>query len=145
VLQEPCEARRGLCSRGPRALDSSVYKGLFVNAVADWSAATGSLLYDAFLVDQARAVLANAASDGRALTGCQTPADCQLGYYWSRRISPALAPMPVNAGTQFSGLSALVDAQLGTSALRTAAGSGRGGRSAHTRRRGGAGAGPRPA
>jgi hypothetical protein len=112
VLQEPCEARRGLCAVGDRALDSSVYKGLFLNAMADWSVATGATTYDRFLIDQARAVLSNAASDGRTLSSCQTPHDCQIGFYWSRRVNPTVAPMPVSAGTQASGLSALVDAQL---------------------------------
>jgi hypothetical protein len=109
VLQEPCEAERGLCSTGARAIDQTIYKGVLVDAVADWTQATGATTYDYFLTLQARAVLANSASDGEQLTLCQTAHTCQIGFYWARRVAPLQAPMPVNAGTQASGLEALVD------------------------------------
>ena len=111
ILQNPCEAQRGLCAtNGWHSLDTSIYKSLVVNAMADWTRATGEATYASFLRAQAEAVIANAASNGQTLTSCQTPHDCQLGYYWSRRVNPKLAPMPVNAGTQEQGLSALTDA-----------------------------------
>jgi hypothetical protein len=111
ILQNPCEAQRGLCAtNGWHSLDTSIYKSLVVNAMADWTRATGEATYTSFLRAQAEAVIANAATNGQTLTSCQTPHDCQLGYYWSRRINPKLAPMPVNAGTQEQGLSALTDA-----------------------------------
>jgi hypothetical protein len=110
LLQEPCESHTGLCATAHRAYDATVYKGLFVDAVADWRAATGAATYDGFLATQARAVLANSSSDGHALTPCTSPHTCQLGFYWSRRVPPSRAPMPPSNGTQESALSALTDA-----------------------------------
>jgi hypothetical protein len=112
ILQDPCEAQRGLCSAGGRAIDQTIYKGVVVDAVADWALATDSSTYDDFLDLQANAVIDNAASDGRTLTSCQSPHACQIGFYWSRKVAPAQAPMPVNAGTQAAGLAALVDALM---------------------------------
>jgi len=113
VLQDPCEAQRGLCSAGGwQAIDQTIYKGVVVDAVADWALATNSSTYDAFLQLQAKAVVDNAASDGRTPSSCQTPHTCQIGFYWSRKVPPAQAPIPVNAGTQAAGLAALVDALM---------------------------------
>lgn len=110
VLQEPCEAGSGLCGRGIPSYNSQVYKGLFVDAVSDWSTATESTTYDGFLLAQARAVMANSASDGLRHTGCQTAHACQLGFYWSQRVSPSQAPVRAATGSQEAGLSALTDA-----------------------------------
>lgn len=110
VVQEPCEAKRGRCLGGDRLSDSTSWKTMFVDAVADWQQATGSTLYDRFLTDQAHAVIDHAASNGSWLTGCQTPHDCQIGFYWAQRVPPATTPLPVSPGTQDSGLSALTDA-----------------------------------
>jgi hypothetical protein len=83
---------------------------MFVDAVADWQQATGSTLYDRFLTQQADAVIDHAASNGSSLTGCQTPHDCQIGFYWARPVPPGSTTLPVSPGTQYSGLSALTDA-----------------------------------
>lgn len=110
VIQEPCEATARRCRGGPRLSDSTVWKGIFVDAVADYRAATGSQAFDTFLTKQARAIIANSASNGRQVTGCQTAHKCQLGYYWSRQVPPNYATLPVGPGSQESGLSALTDA-----------------------------------
>lgn len=108
VLQQPCEGQAPRCLNLITANDSTVYKGLFVDAVADWEAATGSHAYDAFLRRQSLAVI-DAASNASRLTQCQTPHDCQLTFYWSRPEAPEASQMPVGPGTQESGLSALTD------------------------------------
>jgi len=107
VLQQPCEAEAQRCLNLPSVNDSTVYKGLFVDAVADWQAATGSHAYDDFLRRQAQAVIEHAASNGQQLTQCQSPHDCQLTMYWARPIPPAASTLPVGPGSQESGLSAL--------------------------------------
>lgn len=108
VLQQPCEAEAQRCLNLITLADSTVYKGLYVAAVADWQAATGSHSYDDFLRRQGQAVIENAASNGSRATNCQTPHDCQLAFYWARPISPA--SQPVTPGSQFSGLEALTSA-----------------------------------
>lgn len=115
VLQEPCEAQATRCQVGPRPSDASVWKGVFVDAVADWQAAAGSRQYDAFLIKQAQALIDNSASNGTRMTACQTPHDCQLGFYWSRPVPPGSTILAVGPGPQESGLSALTDALSVTS------------------------------
>jgi hypothetical protein len=110
VLQEPCEAQARRCFGGPRLSDSTVWKGIFVDAVADWRAATHSTAFDSFLAKQAQAVIANAASDGRQLSHCQSAHDCQFSFYWARPIPPEASHLPVGPGSQEAGLSALTDA-----------------------------------
>jgi hypothetical protein len=107
ILQQPCEGSAGLCAQNAHAYDSAAYKGLFVDAVLDWSQATGSTTYDPFLEQQGRAVLANSASDGVGRSSCTTAQACQLGFYWSRRVPPGSAPILDTAGSQESGLTAL--------------------------------------
>lgn len=110
VLQEPCESDRTKCLGGKRLSDSTSWKTMFVDAVADWQQATGSTLYDQFLTSQAHAVIDRAASNGSWLTACQTPHDCQIGFYWAQPVPPATTELPVSPGTQDAGLSALTDA-----------------------------------
>ena len=61
VLQEHCEAI-ALCTRNSlgNRYDITAFKGIFVQAVADWTAATGSHEFEPFLEAQARAVVRNA-------------------------------------------------------------------------------------
>lgn len=125
VLQEGCEAQLGLCVGEPHAYDGAAYKGLFVQAVSDWRQATGETTYDAFLQAQARAVLANAASNGARRTSCQSsPHDCQLGFYWVRRIAPARWPVVATTGTQESGLQALTGGLLASAPAPSSRGRG---------------------
>jgi hypothetical protein len=105
VLQEPCESRVGRCAGD--SYNITVYKGLFVDAVSDWTAATGATTFDPFLQAQADAVIADSASDGSRQTSCRTPHSCQIGLYWARRVSPRKAPILITTGTQTAGLTAL--------------------------------------
>jgi hypothetical protein len=78
--------------------------------VSDWAQATGLTTFDPFLLAQARAVMANGASDGRQASHCQTPHACQLSMYWGRRMPARRSRMPTTAGSQLAGLLALTDA-----------------------------------
>jgi len=107
VLQEYCESRRKMC-HGLRQFDLSSFKGIFVQAVADYDLATGTHLYRPWLQAQAGAILARAVSDGKRWTRCATPHRCQFGLYWSRDVAPDSAPVPVSLASQTAALQALV-------------------------------------
>jgi hypothetical protein len=110
VLQQPCEARAAMCIHDRHAYDAASYKGLFVDAVADWTQATGAATYDSFLAAQGKAVIQNSTSDGIHPARCQTPHACQIDFYWSRRVAPARLPVQITPGSQESGLAALTGA-----------------------------------
>jgi hypothetical protein len=112
VLQEYCESRRARC-HGLRQFDVSSFKGIFVQAVADYDLATGTKLYRPWLRYQAAAILGRAVSDGKHRTRCATPHTCQLGLYWSRYVPPASAPVPASLASQTSALQALTAALTG--------------------------------
>jgi hypothetical protein len=113
VLQEYCESRRHMC-HSLRQFDVSSFKGIFVQAVADYDLATHTHTYRPWLQTQASAILARAVSDGGAnRERCATPHDCEFGLYWSRNIRPAVAPVPVSLATQTSALEALTGALAG--------------------------------
>ena len=118
VLQQPCEAMSGMCVTEGHAYDSSAYKGLFIAAVSDWTRASGQRIYAGWLIAQGRAVLSDAASDGRRATACETPNACQLDFYWSRRVAPVRLPIELTPGSQESGLQALSAALAARSANR---------------------------
>lgn len=108
VLQEPCESAVGLC-RG-HSYNITVFKGLLVDAIYDWSRATGSTTYGGVLLAQAHAVMSNSTGAPDSSPSSQTPTNCRLSLYWARRDSAALAPIPPTPGSQAAGLSALSDA-----------------------------------
>lgn len=112
VLQEYCESRSGRC-HGLRQFDVSSFKGIFVQAVADYDLATHTQIYRPWLQGQAAAILTRAVSDGKHRTTCATPHGCQFGLYWSRTVAPASAPVPVSLASQTSGLQALTAALAG--------------------------------
>ncbi|HTX33082.1 MAG TPA: glycoside hydrolase family 76 protein [Solirubrobacteraceae bacterium] len=102
ILQEHCEATLGACSRVQYPLDLPAYKGLFVNAVADWSAVTRSPIFNGFLRAQARAVINNAI---RGPSPCASPRTCQFSFHWTGEADPS--PLGVTLGGQVSALDAL--------------------------------------
>lgn len=108
VLQEPCESQPRSCAG--RSYNITVFKGLLVDAISDWSKATGSNAYDGFLLAQARAVIADSTGAQRATPSCRTPATCQLSLYWARRVPAKRAPIQPTPGSQAAGLAALSDA-----------------------------------
>ncbi|MBV9413492.1 MAG: hypothetical protein JO363_00790, partial [Solirubrobacterales bacterium] len=112
VLQEYCESRPARC-HGLRQFDVSSFKGIFVQAAADYDLATDSELYRPWLETQAAAILGRAVSDGARHTSCANPHSCEFGLYWSRYVAPGSAPVPVSLASQTSALQALTAALAG--------------------------------
>ena len=59
VLQEHCEAV-DLCTHNYNRYDITAFKGIYMQAVSDWSTATGSKEFEPFLRTQAQAVVRDA-------------------------------------------------------------------------------------
>ena len=110
VLQEHCEAV-ALCTHNSlgNRYDITAFKGIFIQAVADWTAATGSHEFQPFLRAQARAVVRNAIR-GPAHNGlCPSTHSCQFAFSWARPFSTTPAPEQLSTvGTQESALTALI-------------------------------------
>jgi hypothetical protein len=106
VLQERCEPFPDQCAHLGFHLDLPAYKGIFVDAVSDWSAATGSDAFHSFLSAQAVAVLNNSIRGAGDQPGrCATPQTCQFTFSWTGRPQPA--SMGVTLGGQESAIDAL--------------------------------------
>ena len=107
VLQNRCEAISNNCESNPRQLDITAFKGIFMWAVGDWSAATGSSAFSSFDQAQATAIVNNAIYNGSGVQqpGCTSATTCQLAFSWARLISPPL----ITNGTQTSALAAFID------------------------------------
>jgi hypothetical protein len=106
VLQERCEPFPGQCAHLGFRLDLPAYKGVFVNAVSDWSKATGSRAFQPFLLTEAVAVLNNTIRGGNGEPGrCATPQTCQFAFSWTGRPQPP--SLGVTLGGQESALDAL--------------------------------------
>jgi hypothetical protein len=90
VLQERCEAFSGQCAHLRFHLDLPAYKGIFVDAVSDWSKATRSKVFRPFLQAQAVAVVDNTIRAADDTPGrCATPQSCQFAFSWTGRPQPA--------------------------------------------------------
>ncbi len=86
VLQERCEDKPITCDRLGYRFDLPAFKGIFVNAVVDWTAATGSHALIPFLRAQATAVVDHAIRGPGGVPGrCQTPQTCQFAFNWTAR------------------------------------------------------------
>jgi hypothetical protein len=106
ILQEHCEATTGACGHVRFRLDLPAYKGLFINAVDDWAAATGDHSFDGFLRAQASAVVQNAIRGSHNdIAHCASPHTCQFGFHWTGAWDPA--PLGITLGGQESALDAL--------------------------------------
>jgi hypothetical protein len=106
ILQEHCEAVLGACSQVRFRSDLPAFKGLFVNAVADWSAATGNNSFTRFLNQQAAAVIQNAIRGPNSdLAHCSAPRSCQFSFHWTGEPDPV--PLGPTVGGQESALDAL--------------------------------------
>ena len=104
VLQDRCEVVSANCSANPLQHDIAAFKGLFIQAMSDWAAATFSAQFNGFLQAQATAALNNAVlGAGPGSAPCVSPHGCQFGMSWARPMSPML----VTEGTQESALSAV--------------------------------------
>ena len=110
VLQEHCEAI-ALCTQSSlgNRYDITAFKGIFVQAVADWTAATGSHEFEPFLKAQARAVVRNSIRGPTHSGVCPSPHSCQFAFSWARPFSSTPSSEQLaTVGTQESALSALI-------------------------------------
>ena len=107
VLQNRCEALSPNCQDNSNQLDTTAFKGIFMWAVADWSAAAGSSAFSSFDQAQATAIVNNAIYNGAGAQqpGCVSATTCQLAFSWARLISPPV----ITDGTQSSALDAFID------------------------------------
>lgn len=106
VLHERCELVPGQCAHLSFHLDLPAFKGIFVDAVSDWSAATGSKAFRAFLMAQAVAVVNNTIRGAGDQPGqCATPQSCQFAFSWTGR--PQGPSLGVTLGGQESAIDAL--------------------------------------
>ena len=107
VLEERCERFSGQCSHLGFHLDLPAYKGIFVNAVSDWSTATRSSVFGPFLRTQAVAVLNDTIRGPQGQPArCATPQTCQFAFSWIGRSEPP--SLGVTLGGQQSALDALI-------------------------------------
>jgi Glycosyl hydrolase family 76 len=108
ILEEPCERDRDGCTASNIFLDIQVYKGILMQAFANYATTSGDAEFDYFIRRQASAVVHNATSQPDGQPGdCDTPADCQFVFYWGWPLTPLRYPQ-VTQGTQMSALDALV-------------------------------------
>ena len=131
ILQDHCEATPGDCQDLHDHLDFPAFKGVFINAVADWSAATGSSEFAGFLRTQAIAVLRNATRISQdSPQPCATQDTCQFTLGWRVSVDPSREPPHPTVATQMSALDALIaelrqpktSARSATAATKQAAG-----------------------
>jgi hypothetical protein len=127
ILREHCEDNRTNCTKKRSILDLPAYKGILVNALADYDRVTGTSTFRAFLINQATAVIQHAIVGG-ASTGCQTPSTCLFGFYWSPPPYLVSDAPGATLGGQESGIDALTSvlaAPTAGSSSKRRAGSGR--------------------
>lgn len=107
VLEDHCQAKTPNCAGSPNQLTVTPFKGIFMQAVADWSAATKSSEFSSFVDDQANAITSDDIwGASPSSPGCGTPHGCQFGFDWTGQVPTML----VTVGTQVSALDALTAA-----------------------------------
>jgi hypothetical protein len=110
ILQEACERGRTACTGDPQYLDILSWKGVLMQALQDYHAATGRTQYDAFVLRQARAIVHNSIRQPNGQPGvCDSPQNCQFVFYWGWPLSPVRSPF-VNDATQMDAIDALTAA-----------------------------------
>jgi Glycosyl hydrolase family 76 len=110
ILQEPCERATNGCTGTILYYDQISWKGILIQAFADYTAATGSTEYHSFLRRQASAVVHNAIVNSDGQPGdCQTPDSCEFVFYWGWPLTPSRSVF-VNHATQMDALDALTAA-----------------------------------
>ena len=96
--------------RRKQYLDIVSWKGILMQALQDYRAATGSTEYDAFVLRQANAIVHNSIRQPNGSPGrCDTAANCQFVFYWGWPLSPARSGF-VNQATQMDAIDALTAA-----------------------------------
>jgi glycosyl hydrolase family 76 len=110
ILQEKCERDRTACTGDKQYLDILSWKGILMQALQDYGAATGSTEYDAFILRQATAIVHNSIRQSNGSPGrCDTADSCQFVFYWGWPLSPARSGF-VNQATQMDAIDALTAA-----------------------------------
>ena len=108
VLQEHCESLQGACHLNRNRLDIPAFKGIFIQAVADWTAATGKRTFIRFLHNQAAAVVGGAiVNRENQPADCSTVAACRFAFIWGPPLDPGPPPVPVTVASQESAIDAL--------------------------------------
>lgn len=108
VLQEHCEAY-DICTHSINRYDITAFKGIFMQAISDWTMATGSHEFFPFIDRQATAVVHNAIRGSAASDVCPSPHSCQFAFSWSHPFHTTPGPERLTTvGTQESALSALI-------------------------------------
>jgi hypothetical protein len=109
ILQEHCEAD-ALCTHNSlgNRYDITAFKGIFVQAVSDWTMATGSREFVPFMRSQAQAVVRNAVKGPIRHGVCPSAHSCQFAFSWARPFNqtPSVEQLST-VGTQESAVSAL--------------------------------------
>jgi hypothetical protein len=112
VLEEHCEAD-ALCTQtglGNR-YDITAFKGIFLQAVSDWTMATGSHEFVPFMRAQARAIVQNSIKGPTRNGICPSAHSCQFAFSWAQPYSHTPSSEQLaTVGTQESALSALTAA-----------------------------------
>ena len=106
ILREHCEDNQYHCTTLESRQDLPAYKGILVNAMADYDRATGTSTFRSFLVTQATAVIQHAIIGGSS-TGCHDPSTCLFGFYWAPPPQPFSDTIGATLGGQESGIEAL--------------------------------------
>ncbi len=108
ILQEHCVAVSGACRQMRNRLDIPAFKGIFIQAVVDWRAATRRPYFLRFLRNQAAAVVDNAvvAADNEP-ANCGAADSCRFAFIWGRQLDPGPPPVPVTVASQESAIDAL--------------------------------------
>jgi hypothetical protein len=121
ILREHCEDGRYNCSKKDSRLDLPAYKGILVNALADYDTATHSSTFRPFLLTQASAVVQHAILGG-ASTGCRTPSTCLFGFFWAPPPHLSAGAVGATLGGQESGIEALTAVLTSPPASRSSRG-----------------------
>jgi hypothetical protein len=110
VLQEPCERDRDGCTGRPTYLDIISWKGILVQALSDYTTATGSTEFRHFIGQQAWQIVHDSIEGPHGQPGnCDSPDNCRFVFYWGFPLSPVRSGF-VNHSTQMDALDALTAA-----------------------------------
>jgi hypothetical protein len=110
ILQEKCERDSTACTADKQYLDILSWKGILMQALQDYRAATGSTEYDPFVLRQAHAIVRNSIRQPNGSPGrCDTAPNCQFVFYWNWPLSPVRSGF-VNQATQMDAIDALTAA-----------------------------------
>jgi hypothetical protein len=109
VFREKCEAAKNNCQAMQGRLDVPAWKGLLVDALADWTSVTGDGAFASVLRDQANAVVNNAILRASG-TRCGTAAACLFSQFWIPPQHLVSSAPAATVGGQESALDALTAA-----------------------------------